>query len=255
MEVFKIIFYQPLFNLLIWLYDILPVADIGIAIILVTLIIKLALFPLSAKSIKSQKSMQELQPKIEELKEKYKNDKEKMAKEMMVLYKENKVNPLSSCLPLLIQLPILFALYRVLINGLTDANSFDDLYSFVQNPGAINTMFIGIVDLARASIPLAVLAGAAQFVSVRLMASKRPPKQVRKKEGARDENMLASMNQSMMYFMPIITVVIGSSLPGGLTLYWFATNLFQLLQEIIVLKKNNNNDSPGAPEQAAVAQA
>ena len=129
-HLFTIIFYQPILNLLVWLYDVIPGHDIGVAIILLTIIIKLVLLPLSKKSIESQKSLRDLQPKMDEVKKRYPDSKEEQSKAMMVLYKENKINPLSSCLPLLIQLPFLWALYRVFYNGLTKKGSLDLVYSF-----------------------------------------------------------------------------------------------------------------------------
>jgi len=250
MGIFHTILYEPLFNLLIWLYGVIPVADIGFAIIALTVLIKLALWPLTRATLKSQKALQDLQPKINELKAEYKDDKEKMAKAMMELYSKEKVNPLSSCLPTLIQLPILFALYRVLMNGL-HAESLTDLYAFVPNPGDINVLFLGIVDLSSSSIPLAVLAGILQFFQTRMLISRRPPKNLRDKKGAKDEDMMASMNKSMMTFMPVITVVIGSSLPGGLTLYWVALNLVSILQQFIVLRKKEEDETPKMIESAS----
>lgn len=236
MNVFHEALYRPLFNLLIWLYNVIPGADIGFAIIALTILVKLVLWPLTNASLKSQKALQDLQPKLEALKEEHKDDKEKLAKAMMELYAKEKVNPLSSCLPILIQIPILIALYRVLSDGL-HAESLSALYSFVQNPGSINAMFLGIVDLGKRSIPLAVLSGLFQFWQTRMLIARRPPKQVRGKEGSKDEEMLASMNQSMLYFMPVMTVVIGASLPGGLTLYWVAINVVSIVQQYMVFKK------------------
>lgn len=236
MEIFHIALYKPLFNLLIWLYDVLPGADMGFAIIALTVVVKLILWPLTHASLKSQKNMQELQPKLEALKIEHKDDKEKLAKAMMELYAAEKVNPLSSCLPVLLQLPILFALYSVLRAGLS-ADSLKDLYPFVANPGTINDMFIGLVNLAEPNLILAGLAGALQFVQTKMLLTKRPPKDLRKTEGVRDEAMLTSMNQSMTYFMPVITVVIGASLPGGLTLYWVAVNAVSILQQLLVFPK------------------
>lgn len=249
MEIFNIILYDPLFNLLIGLYGILPFADIGFAIIALTILIKVVLWPLTRVSLKSQKALQDLQPKINEIKKKHKGNKEQLAKEMMELYTKEKVNPLSSCLPTIVQLPILFALYRVLINGLRP-ESLSSLYAFVPNPGDINVIFIGLVDLSEASIPLAILAGILQFFQTRMMISRRPPKNLRDKEGAKDENMMASMNKSMMTFMPIITVVIGSTLPGGLTLYWVALNAISIIQQLIVFRKKKEKGEPPAPAEA-----
>ncbi|MCK5211168.1 membrane protein insertase YidC, partial [Candidatus Parcubacteria bacterium] len=110
---FQTFFYQPVLNLLVFLYNIVPGNDLGIAIILLTVVIKLLLLPLSKKSIKSQKALQDLQPQTEELKKKFKDNKEAMSKAMLELYKKNKVNPFSSCLPLIVQLPFLFAVFRV----------------------------------------------------------------------------------------------------------------------------------------------
>lgn len=231
---FQTLLIEPIFNLLVFLYDVIPGSDMGFAIIVLTVIIKLILWPLMNSSLKSQKALQEIQPKIEELKTKYKDDKEAQAKAMMELYKEEKVNPLSSCLPLLIQFPILIALYRVLLQGF-DPAALDMLYGFVSNPGVINKLFFGFLDLSVPSIWLAVIAGAFQFVQTRMLISKKPPKIVAAKEGAKDESMLASMNKSMMYFMPAVTVLIGASLPGGLALYWVTVTVVSIVQQWVVL--------------------
>lgn len=235
-NIFHTFLYQPIFNLLIFLYDILPGADIGFAIIALTILIKLFLWPFMSKSLKSQKALQELQPKIEELKEKYANDREALAKKMMELYQNEKVNPLSSCLPVLVQLPILIALYRVLFQGF-GPETLVELYSFVHNPGTINNIFLGVLDLSLPSLYLAMLAGYFQFMQTRMLMSRRPPKEVRGSKGARDESMMASMNKSMMFFMPVITVVIGASLPSGLTLYWVTVNIVSILQQQFVFSR------------------
>ncbi len=237
MNLFQTVLEQPMFNLLIGLYNVLPGADMGFAIIVLTVVIKLVLWPLTGASLKSQRAMQQLQPKLDALKEKHKDNKEALAKEMMELYTKEKVNPLSSCLPLLIQIPVLIALYRVLRLGLAETN-LSLLYSFVSNPGNINEMFLGIVDLGKRSIPLALLAGASQFVQTKMLMLKRPPVTLRAKDGAKDEDMMASMNQSMTYMMPVMTVVISWSLPAGLTLYWVAVSLISILQQFLVFKKN-----------------
>lgn len=236
MNVFDVVLVRPLFNLLVFLYDTIPGSDMGVAIILLTLIIKFFLWPFMNSSLKSQKAMQELQPKIEELKQKHKDDKEALAKAMMTLYQQEKVNPLSSCLPLLIQFPILIALYQVLLKGF-DPSALSMLYSFVPNPGEIQKFFFGIVDLSVPSLWLAVLAGVFQFFQSRMLIMKRPPKQVSDSPGAKDETMLAAMNKSMLYFMPVMTVVIGASLPGGLALYWVTVTVFSIVQQMVVFRK------------------
>lgn len=237
--IFQTFFYQPILNLVIFLYNIIPGNDLGVAIILLTIIIKLALLPLSKQSIKSQKSLQDLQPKIDEVKKKYANNKEEMGKAMLELYKANKVNPFSSCLPLLIQLPFLLAVFRVFSLGFENG-ALDLVYPFIARPEIINSMAFGFLDLAKPNIVLAILAGAAQFWQAKMMMTKKPAVE---SKGAQDENMMAMMNKQMVYFMPGITVFIGLTLPGGLTLYWFITTVLTALQQVYIFGKKNKKDN------------
>ena len=146
---FNELVYQPIYNFLIFVYNIVPFQDFGIAIIIVTVAIKAVLIPLSRKQIESQKRMQEMQPRIKEIQNKYKNDKEKQSRALMEFYKENKVNPFSGCLPMIVQLIVLIAIYRVLFNISQNKLLADSslLYSFIHNPGQINHMFLNIIDL------------------------------------------------------------------------------------------------------------
>ncbi|NCB20903.1 MAG: membrane protein insertase YidC [Clostridia bacterium] len=237
-HLFQVIFYQPILNLLIFIYNNIAFQDLGFSIIIITVIIKLVLWPLSKKSIKSQSSIQEIQPKIDELKKKNKDNKEAMGRELMSLYKEHKVNPFSSCLPLLIQLPFFIAVFRVFRDGV--ASHLELLYSFVAQPEGINNIFLGFMDLSKPVIYLAVLAGIAQFWQAKMMMAKK--KKVNKLDdkvikGNKEENMAAIMNKQMLYFMPGITIFIGVTLPGGLTLYWFVLTLLTILQQSIMHKK------------------
>lgn len=234
-ELFEIILYKPIFNSFVGLYDIIP--DVGAVILILTVIIKLALYPLTKKSIEAQKSLQEIQPKLEAIKKEHKGDQQRIAQETMKMYKENKVNPFGSCLPILIQLPVFLALYWVLRNALT-TYSFHLLYSFVPNPGSINHISLGFLDLAKANIFLAVAAGAAQFWQAKSMSRKKAPQKAG--TGAKDENMMAMMNKQMLYFMPVLTVIIGFQLPGGVMLYWFLSTLFTAVQQQIMFKKKGS---------------
>jgi len=235
-SIFSTVFYQPIFNLLVFFYNIVPYHDLGLAILLLTIVIKLALLPLSKQSIKSQKALQEIQPKIDEIKKKYAGNKEEMARATMALYKENKVNPLSSCLPLLIQLPFLFAVFQVFRDFGANGKSLDYIYSFIARPESISSIgLFGLLDLSKPNAILAVLAGAAQFWQAKMMVTKRPTV---KAPGAKDEDMMAMMNKQMIYMMPVMTVIIGLSLPGGLSLYWLITTLLTGVQQLYVFKKN-----------------
>jgi YidC/Oxa1 family membrane protein insertase len=232
-HLFTVIFYQPIFNLLVWLYNTIPGSDIGLAIIVLTIVIKLAFLPLSKKSIESQKELQNLQPKVDELKKKYADNKEEMGRAMLKLYQEHKVNPFSSCLPILVQLPFLIAVYRVFANGLAN-KSMDLIYPFIERPETIQVISFGFLDLSKPNWVLAVLSGLAQFWQAKMMISKRPPV---KGPGAMDEDMAAIMNKQMMFMMPALTVFIGISLPGGLTLYWFITTILTALQQIFIFSR------------------
>lgn len=239
---FNLILYRPLFNLLIFLYNIIPGHDIGIAIIILTLIVKFILHPFAKKSIQAQKAMQSLQPKINDLKVKYKNDKEKMTQEMLKLYKDEKINPFSSCLPLLLQFPFLIAVFLVFKNGL-NSESLTILYPFVHNPGTINAISFGFLNLAERSVPLAILAGLAQYWQTKMMMVQQPPKNLQHKEGAQDENMMAIMNKQMLFMMPAITVIIGLTLPGGLTLYFLVFSLLMGFQQKLILKEKKSTEN------------
>jgi YidC/Oxa1 family membrane protein insertase len=235
-NIFTTIFYQPVLNLLVFLYNITPFNDFGIAIILLTVIIKLIFWPLGSKAIKSQKALQDLQPKIDKIKEEYKDDKVVSSQKIMELYKENKVNPFSSCLPLLIQLPFLWAVFRIFRTGLE--NNLDLVYPFITKPESINTISFGLVDLGSPNVYLAILAGLAQFWQAKMVTTRKPEV---KSTGAKDENMMAIMNKQMLFIMPAVTVFIGLSLPGGLTLYWLVITLITAIQQLIVFKYQKNN--------------
>lgn len=246
---FTVVFYQPILNLLVWLYNVVSFQDLGVAIILLTAVIKLVLWPLGQSSIKSQKAMQDLQPKLDELKVKYKDDKAGLSQATMALYKDNKINPLSSCLPLLIQLPFLFAVYQVFRDGMN--SKLDLVYSFISRPETINAISFGFLDLSKPNVYLAVLAGLAQFVQAKMMMTKKPAVST---PGSKDESMAAIMNKQMLYFMPAITIFIGISLPGGLTLYWFVLTLFTALQQFIVFR-HKKAQNPGGPVEGEIIKS
>lgn len=229
-ELFTALFYQPLLNLLIWIYTILPNHDLGLAIIILTVLVKIVLAPLSWKQLESQKQLQDIQPKIEELKQQYKDDKQAMAQAQMKFFQEQKINPLASCLPLLIQLPFLIALFYVFINGLKDDGYANLLYPFVANPGTLNHTLLGWFSLSQnQNIILAVVVAGAQFWQSKLMSTKRPPKV----PGSKDEDMAAVMSKQMLFFMPIITGVMTYQFPSGLGVYWFFQTVLAIGQQYL----------------------
>jgi len=229
---FNVVLYQPLFNLLVWLYNSLPGHDFGIAIIFLTLIIRFVLLPTSIKAAKSQKSLQKIQPQIVELQKKYKEDKEKQAKEIFELYKKEKINPFSGILLALLQLPILIALYQVFWNGLKP-ETLGSLYSFIINPGQINPSFLGIINLSKPNMVLAVLAGATQYFQTKMLLPKKDLSKT-KTEGQIDFSQ--AMQKQMTYIFPVMTVMILVGLPSALGLYWTISGLFSIIQQYYTFK-------------------
>jgi YidC/Oxa1 family membrane protein insertase len=209
----------------------------GLAIIVVTILIRLLLFPLAQKSTRAQIALQKLQPEIEKIRDEHKDDKQVQTQKIMEFYQKNKVNPLGSCLPLLLQLPIIFALYQVFNTGLSIEN-LTTLYDFVPRPETLNTVFVGIIDLTERNIALAVIAGAFQFVQSRMLTAKNKKQQAVKPKTTGDMPDIGNMmSKQMTYFMPIITVFIGSTLPAALTLYWVVVTLFAIVQQYFLQKK------------------
>lgn len=231
--IFNELLYRPLFNGLILLYNWLPGHDFGVAIIVLTLGLRLVVFPLTKKGILAQKRLAAIGPRLKELQEKYKHDKEAQAKATMEFYKTEGVNPLGGCLPLLVQLPILIALYRVLLGAFNSLRP-EILYPFVAAPEKLNPMFFGLINLADRNIILAVLAGLSQFVYSKIAMGAKPLSGAAKKGNPDFQKM---MGTQMTYFMPIFTVFIAMSLPAGLALYWAATTVFSILEYLIIKKK------------------
>jgi len=240
MNIFDAIIYQPLFNALVSLYQWL--GDFGFAVVALTVLIRLVLYPLAAESIRVQKVTALIQPKMKEIQEKYKNEKEKQAMLMMQLWKENKINPLSSFLFLLVQLPILWGLYLVFFNGFKDG-SLAMLYGFVANPGTINPLFFGAINLAASFPVFAVAAGILQFVQVKMMMPKAPAE---KKDKSQSEQFAAMMQTQALYIFPIFTVMIFWGLPSALGLYWITTSIFSIVQQYFILKNDPKKDGHAA---------
>ncbi len=232
---FNVILYQPLLNGLILIYEYFPGHDFGVAIIVLTVLIKLVLYPFGSQGVKSQKALSELQPKIKEIQVKHKGNKEEQTKAMMALYKEKKINPFSGCLPLLIQLPILFALYRVFWNEFQPGQTAL-LYSFIPDPGLINTFFLGIIDLAKPNLVLAFLAGIFQFFQTKMISPKTNGRT------KKDSDFSAKMQKQMQYFMPVFTVIILFGLPSAIGLYWVTVTLFTIGQQYLIFKSEKKSE-------------
>jgi len=228
MDFFKTIFYQPLFNALILFYKYLPGHDFGIAVIALTFLIRLILWPLTIQSIKSQKALSGFQSKVQEIQKKFKDDKDRQTKEMIELYQKEKINPFGGFFLILIQLPILFALYQVFWKGL-QKEEIVYLYSFLRPIGEINPFFLGLINLSQANIVLAVLAGITQFFQSKMTIPSLKPQD-------KTSQFSDIFQKQMLYFFPIFTFLILWKLPSAIALYWIVTSLFSIFQQKFVLR-------------------
>ncbi|MDO8470967.1 MAG: YidC/Oxa1 family membrane protein insertase [bacterium] len=199
--------YQPLATTLLFLYNATPLHDYGVAVILLTLLTRLLLYPLNTQSIKAQQKLSQLQPKLKEL-QKTISDKTEQARATLELYKKEGVNPLSSLLPILIQLPLLIGLWQLFT---------------APPPDSISPMFLGIVNLQAPHFVLAFGAGVAQFFQAKYSTPSKGGSQ--------------TMPAPLLFFFPVFTFLILSSLPSALGLYWFSSSVFGILQQWIVTKK------------------
>lgn len=229
--------YQPIYNILVFFYNGVPGHDFGVAIILTTLFIKTLFIPLSQKQIESQKKMQELQPKIKELQKKHKDNKEAQTKAIMALYRDNKANPLSGCLPLIVQLIVLIAIYRVIIN-ISQAGFIihaGDLYAFIANPGAVKHLFLNFIDLTKPNYVFAILSAVAQYYQTKMLFQVQG-KAISAEKTTDEPDFAAIMNKQMLYLGPGITFFIGITFPAALSLYWLFSTLFMIFQQMVIFK-------------------
>lgn len=236
-EIFNNFLVIPLYNVLVLLIENVPFADLGLSVIILTLIVRLILYPLSKSAIKTQLKMKDIQKPLEEIKEKYKNDQQKMAIETMNFYKENGIKPFSGILLLFIQLPIIFALYFVFLKEGLPNIDVNLLYSFVKAPEFINAKFLGIFDLASKSVILALLAGATQFFQARLMVMKNKPAPGEKEQTGFQADLMKSMQIQMQYVLPGLMIAFSYSLGAVVALYFTTSNIFSIFQEIYLKKK------------------
>jgi YidC/Oxa1 family membrane protein insertase len=227
----------PLYNGLIFLMDIIPWVDAGVAVVLFTIVVRLILFPLSKKAVTAQIRMKEIEPELNKIKEQYKDDRQLQAVKMMELYKSKKFNPFSSILLLFIQLPILFALYSIFVNsGLPSVNA-EKLYSFVSIPH-VDMNFLGLVDIAGPSIILSLIAAASQFFQLHYSVSASPkPTNIDKTKQPNAQDIANQMTRNMKYIFPVIVFLISYKISAAIAIYWSISSLFTLAQELYIRHK------------------
>jgi YidC/Oxa1 family membrane protein insertase len=226
---FTTFIFAPMYNLLVFIVSHVPGSYMWIAVSILTLIIKLCLIPLYKKQVKDQVTIAHITPKIKQLQDKYKDskpeDKQKMGQEMMALYKEYKVNPLMTILILIIQFPILIALYQIFLKNIN--THYDLLYTFVSEPVYINNMFLGI-DLSQRSLVLAIIAGVTFFVLNIFMFQKHKDNKVEETEFQK------SLMLQMKYVLPLVIGAVSYFTPAVIAIYIIVGNLFGLAQEFLI---------------------
>lgn len=229
---FATIFYIPLYNALVALINILPGYNVGLAVIVLTIIIRFVLYPLSRSSIRTQMKMKEVEKDLEIIKKKY-PDRQEQARQTMALYKEKGVNPFSGILLLIIQLPILIALYQV-FNNTFPKISADILYSFVSVPPAVIMNFLTI-DLTSPSIIsrilLALIAVGTQFIQINIAV----PKMKKADVSSFGNDLAYNMNVQSRYILPLVLFPVAYLFPV-ICLYLIASNVFMIFQELYVRK-------------------
>jgi YidC/Oxa1 family membrane protein insertase len=234
---FHTLFYNPLYNGLVFLISILPHKDVGIAVILFTVLVKLVLYPLTKSSIITQGKMRLLEPQMKEIREKYKNNREELARKTMEFYRENKIKPFSSMFLILIQFPIILGLYFVFLNGGLPNINTSILYSFVKPPEGVNMEFLGLINIALPSIFLGLLAAISQYFQARLSIP-IPPKKEGGGKNTFSEDLAHSMSIQTRYILPAIIFIASFKFSGAVALYWLTGNIFTIGQELYLRKRN-----------------
>ncbi len=238
------VFYQPIYNVLIFIINNITFHDVGFAIILVTIIVKLILSPLTKKSIKSQILMKRMEPELKQIKKDFPN-KEEQAKKTFELYKKYGTNPFSGCLVVILQLPVIFALYYVFYKGLAIDTSI--IYSFIQIPTALHTNFLGLIEMSSHSIFLGIFAGVTQFVQGYLSAPVKPGKvEIVRGDGADipkpfQEQLSDSMQMNVRYVLPVFIAFIAWKISAAVALYWIVSNMFTIVQEWYIRRQLARN--------------
>jgi YidC/Oxa1 family membrane protein insertase len=252
LQLFDTILVRPLFNLLAVIYAILPGHDFGVAIIILTIIVRIILWPLVNKQLHSQRAMQQIQPEVARIRSESKGDKQKESAMLMELYREKGINPFSSLLPLLVQLPVFIALYAVLRDMIKPGEIAQLAYPTVKqlgviadvlkHGGSIQPTFLGFINLAKPAVGLAAIAAICQFFQTKMLSPKQP-------QGDAQAQAVASM----IYIFPVITFLIGLSLPAALALYWITTSLVAIFQQWLILRRDVVELETATPRVAAQA--
>lgn len=244
-SIFNTLVYNPLYNGLVFFVDVVPTHDVGIAVVLLTIVVRIILFPLSRQAVRTQAAMREVAPEIEEIKKKFKDKQEEQARAIFALYRERNIRPFASFFLVLLQLPILFGLYWVFWKGGLPNVHPEYLYSFVPTPQDVNMKFLGLIDMGSRNVVLAFLAGVTQLIYARL--SMGPRKKVAASDGSFSSDMARSFDLQARYVLPIMIGGIAYTVSAAVPLYWVASNTFMILQEFAMGRRFNEKKATVGP--------
>jgi len=231
-------FFDPVYNGLIFFIDIFPEGDVGLAIIALVIVVKTILLPLSIKAAKTQRIMREIAPKLNEIKEKHKDDRQAQAQAMLTIYREAGLNPFAGILVMIIQIPILIALYFAVYSGggvALPAINTALLYSVVPVPEVVTMSLLGLVDITSQSLILALLAGLTQFWQIKYAMPPLPTPDPDKEPDMKDD-IARMMQVQMKYILPPLIFFVGYTTSAAIALYFVVSNLVALAQELAIRK-------------------
>lgn len=238
-ELFHTFFYNPIYNLLVYIVSNVPHGDVGLAVILITIIVRIVLLPFSLSASRAQRAMKLLEPKLKEIKETHKDDKEQQAKKTLELYKTEHINPFASVITLLIQMPVLFALYFVFLHEPFPTINTHILYSFVSAPQTLSLVFLGLVAVKGHSIVLAIIAAIAQYYQV-ILAVPKPEPRVKGAATSTQEEFTRMMGLYTRAIIPVLIGVVAYTTSGAVALYFITAAGVSILQELYVKRQFTN---------------
>jgi YidC/Oxa1 family membrane protein insertase len=236
-SVFHAVIYNPLYNGLVFLVGLIPTHDVGLAIVVLTIIVRFILFPLSRRAVQAQLAMKQIAPDVEELKKKYSDNREQQSKAIFALYKERGIHPFAGFVLVLLQFPILIGLYWVFARGGLPMVQAATLYPFVHAPATINMEFLGLVNMAGHSLPLALLASATQYTYTRLSMGPPALKDPSPVESSLSGDLAKSFDLQARYVLPLMIGAIAFSIVAAAPLYWTTSNIFMIIQEFLSGKR------------------
>lgn len=238
---FHLVVYDPLYNSLVFLLSVLPsISNVALAIIALTVAVKIILFPLARKAIHTQRAMRVAAPKLEEIKKQYKDDQKMYLEKTLALYREYNIHPFASIATLFIQIPVILGLYWVFYKGGLPTIDTTLLYSFVPPPESVDMHFIFGINMGDRSVALAVLAGVTQFLHALLSVQKPEPPQG---TPTFKDDLMRSMHVQVKYVLPVLVGIFAYTISAAVALYWIVSNTFTIGQELLVRKEKHGKDT------------